>query len=156
MTSEVMTLPEIDIDVSEEWTKPRLVTILFCESANLTNEGKANVWNIFDRIFVNDEKKQTGAFTVFVRTAQTWKGELRLTVVAPNNEAIAVLTYEATEPELAADRPTYVQFIGKLALKVEVDGIYWVDISYQGRSLGGSALALQFQKADVMGDANAI
>lgn len=152
MTEEAQTLPHANIDVTQEWQKPRLVAILFCEGASVSTEGKANIWNIYDRIFVDPAKKNTGVFTVVIITAQTPKDDLNITIIAPNNETVAKLSYEADEPVIAEDRPTYVQFFGKVGLHVELEGVYWFDVSYQGRSLGGAALTMKFQETEVSSD----
>lgn len=153
MAGETEALPQINIDVGREWQKPRLVALLFCEGANLTTDGKANIWSVFDRIIVDPARKISGAFTVFIRTAQTTpEQDVEVVIVAPNNEPVASLSYAGVEEVEAEGRPVYVHFIGRIGIKTPVEGVYWFNVSYKGETLGGGALAVQFQKPEVTED----
>ncbi len=135
--TEVLDLPRVR-------KAPRLLSLLFCDFTNTTNDNKTNLLGIFDRVFVHPEKKQSPRFIVYGRVAEALQSPLVLRVFDPDNTPQAELSFEP--PAMPTDRdpnlPNQIQFMLSLAMKFEKQGTYWFDISYQDSSLGGAGLVV--------------
>jgi len=115
--------------------------MLFCDYVNQTVEGKVNLLGTFDRIFV-DKGASTPKFIIFLRTAETLDGELRLTIISPKEKAVAALVFGG---DAERKNPDYqqMQLITPMQFQVMEHGLYWFDLSYKDQSLGGVGLSLE-------------
>jgi hypothetical protein len=134
-------------DIAEERKKPHLVALLFCHFYNMDVEGRSNISGCFDRIFVDPAKKQTGQFTILIRTYETRKEGLTVTISDPKNKVVAAILFDPPE-KLPTDKPMHVQAFGPINFNVRSEGVYWVDVSYQDKSLGGDSLTIEYRKQD--------
>lgn len=136
----------VSVDVAAELKKPRLVTIIFCDYASLAKDGKANLMGCFDRFFLKASAENTGTFWLYIRTAETWDGEVQFALVNAQNEPVAGFTFNTSEvvPLPSKDRPAFFQFIGQLAFAIAEPGFYWADVSFNGIPLGGTPLTIQY------------
>jgi uncharacterized protein DUF6941 len=150
LSDEVKEVPKADIDVDKTWRKPVLQSILFCDHANQTDDGKTNLVGIFDRIFVHPEKKVTTAFFLFVRTSQTHKGPIKVRCVTPDSEILFTISYDATESnvQFSEAMPAFVQYLGQLRFVAKAEGIYWLDVSFNDELLGGVPLMIEYRKTE--------
>lgn len=145
MVEDTAAIPEVNIDVTQEREKPRLVSVLFYDFANRTGNGKFNLSGIFDRIFVDAEKKRTRSFGMFIKTAETHEGIIRVLILDPNGQLIAALDFGLAEKEFPKDEKYHItQASGGIEFDTPVEGLYWFDVSYNGKSLGGTALQVDF------------
>lgn len=143
-------VPQISIVASEELKKPRLEAILFCEYASRTDKGTLVLGSCFDRfLFEKDENKVTTPFYLLVKTGETTQGELQIAIIDPNNTVILAFSLSVGEKEFLPDYPASVQFLERIQFPVPVEGNYWIDVSYQGKSLGGTPLIVEFDKEEV-------
>ena len=149
MTQETAEIPEANIEVAQEREKPRLISLLFYDFANRTANGKFNLSGIFDRIIVDAEKKRTRSFGMFIKTAETQEGVVRILILDPNGQVIAGLDFGLAEKEYRKDESYHVaQASGGIEFETPVEGLYWSDVSYNGKSLGGTALQIDFGKSE--------
>lgn len=106
MAEKTIPIPEVKIDVTVERERPRLVSLLFFDYTNSTENRKLNLLGVFDRIRVNPETMQTHPFGIFVRTGQTFDGEVNVRIIDPNGVVVAGFDFEASFPaDLPADLP---------------------------------------------------
>lgn len=134
-------------DVAQERKKPHLVALLFCHLFSLDADGRSNLSGCFDRLFVDPKTKQTGQFILFVRTYETRESGLTVTFLNPKNKAVAAIIFDKPQ-DLPTDRPMHVQSYGPVSFAVQSEGVYWVDVSYQGKTLGGESLTVEFRKPE--------
>ena len=132
-------------DVAQERKKPRLVALLFCHFFSVDVDGRSNVNGCFDRIFVDPATKQTGLFTIVVRTYETRESGITVTILNPKNKAIAAIVFDPPE-ELPTDKPMHVQGYGPINFAAKSQGVYWVDVSYKGQTLGGECLTIEYRR----------
>lgn len=145
MVEETAVIPKINIDVAQELEKPRLVSLLFYDFANRTGNGKLNILGVFDRIIVDAEKKRTRSFGMFIKTAETHEGIIRILILDPNRQLVAALDFGLAEKEFPKDEKYHIaQASGAIEFDTPVEGLYWFDVSYNGKSLGGTALRVDF------------
>lgn len=148
MAEQVETIPVVDVDVAEERKKPRLLALLFCDYANFTKDDKVNLVGIFDRIYVDPEQKLTPRFIMFVRAAEITEGFVN-TVFAPNDTpAIQAITTIDSKVKFSEHLPRQVQSLISLQFGITIPGVYWFDISYEGKSLGGAALTIEYRPTE--------
>jgi hypothetical protein len=134
-----------NIDAAAERTKPRLVAILFCMYYSTDAQGRNNLLSCFDRIFANPATKQTGQFILVVRTSETREKGIVISILDPSNRIVAAVVFD--EPKLLpADKPMHLQYSGSINFTATTEGPYWVDVSYQGKSIGGESLTVEFGK----------
>jgi hypothetical protein len=133
-----------DADVEEERKKQRLIVLTFCDLVSVDNRGKVNLMGCFDRIFVDKETSSTGLFYLYVRTAGTIKGHVNVTFLNAKNKAIAQVGYdvEVKEKNMPKDRVPHVQFYTRIGFGATERGAYWVDVTFNGESLGGRDLTI--------------
>lgn len=137
----------INIDVSQEKKKPRLLCLLFCDYTNLTKDDKPNLIGVFDRIFVDPEKRKTPQFVVFVRVAEVMNA-FDITGFGPDEQP-ALQIKSVPRPQAYTDGlPRQVQTAIVLQFEVKDEGVFWFDISYEGVSLGGAGLTIQFRETE--------
>lgn len=132
-------------DVAQERKKPHLVALLFCHFFSIDADGRSNASGCFDRIFVDPATKQTGLFTIVVRTYETREGGLTVTFLNPKNKAVAAMIFD-TPGEVPRDKPMHIQAYGPVSFSVQTEGVYWVDVSYKGKTLGGESLTIEYRK----------
>lgn len=135
------------VNVALERKKPRLVALLFCHFFSLDAEGRSNANGCFDRIFADPATNQTGQFILVVRTYETRQGGLTVTILNPKNKAIAAVVFDPPS-KVPSDKPMHVQAYGPINFAVESEGVYWVDVSYKGKSLGGDSLTIEYRKPE--------
>ena len=149
MVEDTAAIPEVNIEVAQERAKPRLVSLLFYDFANRTGNGKLNLLGIFDRIIVDAEKKRTRSFGLFIKTAETHDGIIRILILDPNGQLIAGLDFGLAEKEYPKDEKYHVaQASGGIEFDTPVEGLYWFDASYNGKSLGGTGLQVDFNSSE--------
>ncbi len=141
------------LSVDDERAKPRLIAMLFCDYLNQTGDGKTNLSGVFDRVYVNKEKKKTPRFGVFIRTAETLTEPITLSVFSPSKKLLIafhfsgdIAQFEAQAGERPADYPKQIQAILGMEFAAEEEGVYWFDISYKGSSIGGAGLPIEYIK----------
>jgi hypothetical protein len=134
-------------DVARERKKPHLVALLFCHYFSLDAEGRSNANGCFDRIFVDPTTKLTGQFTLVVRTYETRDSGLTVTFLNPKNQAVAAVIFDPPA-KLPTNKPMHVHAYGPVNFAVEAEGVYWVDVSYRGKTLGGESLTIEFRKPE--------
>lgn len=131
-------------DVVEDRKRPQLVNISLCDLISLEQSGKVNLMGCFDRIFRDKKTKTTGNFYLYVRTAETRTGHINITFLTQKNVPILQVGYDIeirdTEPPL--DKPLHTQFHSRMSFIAKEKGVYWVDVTYNGQSLGGRVLTI--------------
>jgi hypothetical protein len=149
LSSEAEQKTKVDIDVDKAWRRPIFQSILFCDFANQTIDGKVNLIGVFDRLYVHPSRKITAPFFLFVRTAGTLTGPIQVRCIGPDRGLVFTIDYAATgEFELKNDLPAYVQFVGPVRFAVNEQGIYWFDVSFEGGLLGGVPLMIEFRETE--------
>jgi hypothetical protein len=139
----------VSIDIETELQKPRLISLLFCDFVNETDDKKANVLGVFDRVYVHPDNNITPRFWLFLRTAETHKGRVNTTIIAPDNKTIEQLaSYYTDEPVIASEIPVNLQGVIPIQFMARIEGVYWFDISYEGESLGGAGLVVEFRETE--------
>lgn len=141
------------LDIPEVKQTPRLMSLLFCDFASKTDDGKMNLLGIFDRVYVHPEIRMTPPFVLYGRTVETFEDNLWLRIFDPDHSPRAEFKFDPpAEIKLARERdpnlPTNVQFIIPLQLNIQKQGIYWFDIAYRDYSLGGTGLPVMFRKIE--------
>jgi hypothetical protein len=157
---EVKQLPEAfaayvsTINMEDIRKRPRLLSLLFCDFYNQTSDGKVNLIGIFDRIFVHPEIKKTPAFFLYVRTAETFEDlvSVRIFGPEPENEPIAELNFGGPKEMPSKDRlpgdPNQLQLLMPIAFEVKKQGVFWFDVSFKGKSLGGAGLVMHYRETE--------
>ena len=144
MSSEqVVVSASVDIELSKERKKPRLLALLFCDFASIAKDDKINLLGTFDKIYVDPEKRTTPMFVVYVRVAEVSEA-FAITVFGPDD--LPTLQMFSVPPSAFTEGlPRQVQTIIRFQFKLEKEGTYWFDISYQGSSLGGAGLPIEYR-----------
>lgn len=146
-------IPEVNIKASEARKKPRLEAILFCDYANRLHDGKLILSGCFDRIiFSAEEDKISIPFFLFIRTMEATEGFVQVSLIDPNETIVLAFQLEVGKLEFMPDMPAQVDFLQRLQFPVPYEGYYWFDVSYNGESIGGSALAIEYRKPEVKKD----
>jgi hypothetical protein len=136
-----------NIDAAVEREQPHLVAILFCMYVSSDKEGRNNYLGCFDRIFPDPATKQTGQFILAVRTYETREKGIVVSILDPANQIVAAVVFDDPQ-QMPTDRPMHLQYSGPINFVAATSGPYWIDVSYQGRSLGGESLLVEFQKPE--------
>jgi hypothetical protein len=148
--AEQLSVPVLatNIDVSQERGKPRLLALLFCDFTNLTKDDKPNLLGVFDRIFVDPEKRTTPPFAIFVRVAEVVEA-FHVTFFDPDNQpAFSVLSVPPSTQVYSEGLPRQLQTALAVQFKTEKAGPFWCDVSYKGQSLGGAGLVVEYRKVE--------
>jgi hypothetical protein len=150
LSNDIESAVNTNMDISKEWQRPRLVSILFCDSYKMAEDGKADLIGVFDRIYVHPEIKNTPPFTLFVRTAETLEGLIQIICYAPDGEIPTVVNYaSAPESAFTPNLPANLQGISHMnPFHISMEGIYWFDVTFRGQSLGGAGLAIAFRETE--------
>lgn len=148
MSDETEVEPKINIDIVQERKKARLISLLFCDFASFTKDDKVNLLGIFDRVFVHPERKQTPRFALFLRTAEATQEPIQVTVFDPHDNVILAFNFGGEEQKFALDLPAHVQLLVDIQFMASMEGVYWFDVSYEGESLGGAGLVVQFRATE--------
>ena len=149
MSEQIEATPRSNIDIAKERQKPRLISILFCDFANQTSDGKTNLLGIFDSIYVHPVIRDTPTFVLFIRTAETYSAALDITLIAPNNDIVLTVKSSGIESKrVKTDLPVNIQTIVRFQFKAIIEGVYWFDVTYMGESLGGSGLPVMFRETE--------
>jgi hypothetical protein len=147
------------VDVSGGRTKPRLLSLLFCDYSNMTDDHKVNLIGIFDRIWVHPEQRLSPRFVVYGRTAETFGDNLWLRVFDPDNEPAVEIKFDpppldsAFREDWPDGAPKQFQFAIPVQLKFHKTGTYWFDIAFRDFSLGGAGLLVEYRKLGAAQDA---
>ncbi|PYP83507.1 MAG: hypothetical protein DMF61_23080 [Blastocatellia bacterium AA13] len=156
MAEDTEGVPEVNVDTVQELEKPRLVSLLFYDFANRTANGKFNLSGIFDRILVDLNKKRTRSFGLFTKTAETHKGIIRILILDPNGKLVVALDFGMDATEFPPDQKYHItQASGAIEFDTPIEGLYWFDVSYNGKSLGGTALQIEFATQEKRDGSNA-
>ncbi|MCI0490085.1 MAG: hypothetical protein L0229_26120 [Blastocatellia bacterium] len=147
MTEDTAFISTETIDVAQVRKEPRLIAFLFCNYVNVTGNGKPNLLGIFDRIFVDPDKKKTANFIMFVKMAEV-SGPTEIRIFNPLGELVAGALLEPNVRQTTSDEIIFAQAIVHISLETEEEGIYWFDILYQGHSLGGTGLEVRFKQRE--------
>jgi hypothetical protein len=139
--------PKANIDVSQEKLKPRLVSIAFCEYANETKDKKLNLLGIFDRVNISLEGEgphHSPPLVVFVRLAETFDAPVDVVAINPAGDIVAGITLETAEASKSAyEAYRQVQIVASIRFLLSGYGLYWFDVSYKNKSLGGTGLVIE-------------
>ena len=147
------------LDVESEKQRPRLLAITFCDLANLTKEDKVNLIGVFDRIYLPPEQKKTPSFTLYIRTAETDEDELFVHCFNPEKKLQFAFKFGGPQlvnaNERKEGRPKQLQLTLNIAFDVDLDGVYWFDVSYKGKSIGGAGLVCEHREGAESGGTDA-
>ncbi len=135
----------MNIDVAQVLSKPRLEGVLFAEYANQTADKKTNLSGIFERLRVFRSTKQSGSFFIFVRTAETNRGPLQIALIDPSGKVIIGFGFDLSDQTAEGKYPAMIQFLDRVAFTVTTEGTYWLDVAYNGQSLGGAPLIIEWK-----------
>jgi len=147
MPEQPVAAPSINVDVSTEKAKPRLLALLFCDFTNMTKDDKPNLLGVFDRIYVDPEKKLTPHFVVFIRVAEVTE-PFEITVIAPDGGVGPQIKSSLEGAQFTEGLPRQVQTALLLQFEIKTEGVYWFDVSYKGETLGGAGLTIQFRETE--------
>jgi hypothetical protein len=147
MSDQIRELAEIDLDIELERKRPRLLALLFCDFSSLAKDDKANLLGIFDRIYVDKEKPITPTFVAFVRVAEV-TNSFDITMIAPDNSRVFSIKLQVPPVDFTKSLPRQAQAAQLLQFEVQQEGVYWVDVSYEGKSLGGGGLTIEFRRTE--------
>ena len=137
---------DLSIDIAKEREKPRLVAILFYDNGNQTDDRKITLAGMFDRLFVDLSEKKTVPFGIFVRTAKTFDAPVRVAIVSPDNKVVGGFTFTTYSKDAPkGEKPNMTQLVGRVRFNAPVEGDYWFDVSFNGQSLGGCPLKVEFK-----------
>jgi hypothetical protein len=142
-----LTIP-INANIAEDRNQPRLVALILCDYANLTEDRKYNLLGTFDSIVVDRKKRQSPLFILYLRTYSVYGGQMQIGVYSPTNELVSAVGVDLKETENAADRGAHGVVVLKVQFDVQEEGEYWIDVSYKGRSLGGDSLVVNFRSEE--------
>ena len=152
MTENVATVPTVDIDALIRKRKdPRLEAIVFADYAVVGRDGKTTVAAIFDRVFADPEKRKTGRFFLYIKTAETMDAPVGITISDPKGRLVATATGSVDSSAFEGEPPTGVAMIVPFSLRLGpqgIDGPYWFEVFYKEQSLGGSVLNVAFRKQE--------
>lgn len=143
-----------EIDLAAGRARPRLLSLLFCDFANRTDDGKMNLIGVFDRIFVHPEERKSPPFILYGRSAQTFEDNLWVRVFDPDNEPQVEIKFDPPSKEQVEaikihrdpDAPDQFQFYIPIQMTFKKEGTFWFDVSYRNFSLGGAGLVIRFRK----------
>ncbi|MCM3874446.1 MAG: hypothetical protein ND895_27460 [Pyrinomonadaceae bacterium] len=140
-----------EIDLPGGRARPRLLSLLFCDFSNRTDDRKINLLGIFDRIYVHPDIMRSPPFVLYGRAAETFEDNLWVRVFDPDNEPQVEMKLDPPPVEtLDADRdpddPKQLQFYLPVQMTFRKEGVYWFDISYRDFSLGGAGLVVRFRR----------
>jgi hypothetical protein len=139
---------KINVDVATALATPRLEVAAFADYASMSKQDKISIAGIFDRILIDKDTKQSNGFFIFVRTAETVRGNIQITLMAPDHTPVAAVIYDASAKKFSPGQPRIVQFLDRIAFKATVEGVYWLDVSYKEQSLGGTGLIVEFKTTE--------
>lgn len=146
-------VPKDTTNPSESLRKPRLEAMLFCDYATQTIDGKYILGGIFERfVFTHEEEKVTHYFYLFLRLGQTTDGQIQVAFYDPIGKIISAVAFEVSPAQFVGNYPPQINFLDKVRFSTPVEGVYWFDISYQGESLGGAPLIVDFMKPEAEKD----
>jgi hypothetical protein len=143
--AEVLNRHASTVDLATERSKPRVLSLLFCDFASFTIDKKVNLLGIFDRIFVHPEKKQTPIFTLFIRTAETIEERLTVTLFRPDGKPGLGFQFGGQKQTYTPNLPAQIQLLIGLQFVAEIEGAYWFDVSYKEKSIGGAGLVVEYR-----------
>lgn len=154
MAEETATIPTVDIDVlTSQRDGPHLEAMVFADYAARTTDGKATVAGIFDRVFIDPDKRASGRFFVYMRTVETLDAPVEMKVVDPKGRVVAQGSTSIIDTATFAEAPFPKSVSSSFPLNLQlgpegVDGPYWFEILYKGRSLGGAVLRVEFRRQE--------
>lgn len=148
MSKEATVEPKVSTSIAQERKKPRLLSIVFCDFASFTKEDKTNLLGIFDRVFVHPEVKQTPRFVLFVRTAETIEDQIQVTAIDPQGNVNLGFSYGGEKHEFTPNLPAQMQLVIDVQFIASIEGLYWFDVSYKGKSLGGAGLVVEYRQME--------
>lgn len=148
VAEDILTIPELNTDIEKEREKPRLVSLLFYDYSNRTGAGKFNILGVFDHLFVDIEKKRTHSFGMFVKVAQLTGGIIRVFILDPNGQIIAVLDFGLPDEYPKDEKYHIAQAAGTVEFDTPVEGLYWFDVLHNNESLGGTGLQIDFKSSE--------
>jgi Family of unknown function (DUF6941) len=145
------------IDLPKGRVRPRLLSLLFCDFANRTDDHKLNLIGVFDRIYVHPDIRKSPPFILYGRSAQTFEDALWVRVFDPDNEPQVeikfdppskeqIQTLREAQVERDPDDPDQFQFYIPIQMTFKKKGTYWFDVSYRNFSLGGAGLVVRIRK----------
>lgn len=148
MSDQIAQVPNPNIDVSVERGKARLLALLFCDFTNTTNDKKPNLLGVFDRIYVDPEQPITPPFVAFIRVAEV-TDSFDITMIGPDDLPAFQIKSVPSGTAFTEGLPRQVQTAILLQFEIKREGVFWLDISYRGVSLGGAGLTIEYRKGEV-------
>jgi hypothetical protein len=137
------------VDVHKERARPHLVSILFCDYLNQTEDGKTNLMGIFDRIYVHSMGRLTPTFVLFIRAVDTIEEGLSVRVFAPDGSPVIGVDFADFDASMATPGlPVNIQSTLNLRFPVESEGVYWFNVFYKSESLGGAGLVIEYRETE--------
>jgi len=159
LTEEVAAelVSEISLDVDAEKATPRMVALLFFDYANLTGDGKLNLAGVFDRLFVDRETKKTVPIGIFIRVAETVGSTVFVTIHSPDKKVAAGFAFavpsenvELKDARREGEKHLMFQMLARVQFDAPAEGTYWVNVGFDGKSIGGCPLVIEFRDANEM------
>lgn len=146
-------IPKVTIDVAAERKRPRLESILFAEHASITEGGLYNLSGCFTRLlFDKNEKRITNKFYLYVQAGEAGSGEVQVAVFNPEDRLHWAMSVDVETAEYVPKYPVQLHLLQYIQFPVPIEGNYWFDVSYNGMSLGGTVLIVEFNSEEAGGD----
>lgn len=139
---------EWDFDLDTEKARPRLVSLLFFDYANETADRKLNLAGVFDRLFVDTETKKSVPIGVFVRVAEAYDSPVFVNIVSPEKKAVGGFAFSVSRKDVKekiGDKFAMFQILARVEFETPVEGTYWFNVAFDGNSLGGCPLVVEFR-----------
>ena len=148
--SEQRSLAEtMPVDAHEERAKPRLVSVLFCDSHTQEEDGKTNLTGIFDRIYVHSKGRLTPSFVLFIRSVDIIEEGLRVRVFDPDGSPFMGIDFDDIDTSaFTPNLPVNVQSVVTVRFPVQSEGVYWFHVFYKGEPLGGAGLVIEYRETE--------
>ena|SRR5688572_8221958 len=148
MSEQAVTVAtSVKLNVAEEKKKPRLLALLFCDFTSLTKDDKPNLLGVFDRIYIDRNNPHTPPFAVFVRVAEAIE-PFQMTMFGPDDLPAFQIKSVPSQVEYTEGLPRQIQTAFVVKFEVKAEGVFWFDVSYQGNSLGGAGLHIQYREVE--------
>jgi hypothetical protein len=147
LPDEAVLTSEWPFELDKEKATPRLVALLFFDYANETADRKLNLAGIFDRLFVDKETKKTVPIGVFVRTAETVDSSVYVSIISPEKKAVGGFAFSIPRKAAEVEGKKYAlfQMLARIQFDAPVEGTYWFNVAFDGKSLGGCPLVVEFR-----------
>lgn len=122
-----------------------MLALLLCDYANKTDSHKFNLIGSFDRIQFGPDSKSHNFF-LYIRTANTIDGPVRISFQAPSGRETAWMEFTAKMEGAPAGTPIQPELAFPVKFAAEEAGDHWLGVTYNGQCLGGMRLTVSMKK----------